>query len=193
PLLPRTVRNGPGENYPIVQPERSFRPELEVHGSNAVTDPVWGPWHVPPYETPLLLRKRLFEYFAPLQRRGLVAGPSADAAVARPGCEVAVRFLGADGLHRSSDPDLTPQRLPVQNGRGLHVRLQLRSLSGRGVGEEDEPGRVVVLQEDHADVRQTIVAHRRDRHRVRVIGLGGRRGLQPPGEVGERRLGIGGI
>ena len=62
---------------------------------------------------------------------------------------------------------------------------QFPALGAPGVGEEDEAALVQPLQQHHAGIGKAILVHGRQRHGVRIVGLGLAGLLQPLGEKTE--------
>ena len=86
---------------------------------------------------------------------------------------------------RPSTRTCRPSGVPVEEERGLRVRLELASLPARVVREEDEPALVEALQKHHPHRRSPVVSRRRERHRLRNLERLGRL-VEPPPELLER-------
>lgn len=182
---------GANEADPVVQAKGPVLPELDRHRSDAEASPIGRARDLSDRVLGGVERDRLLERETALERARLLAGPSADPAVARAAGEVGVRLGVADPGHGAAHPHLPAQALPVHDHRRLGNRRKLPSLGRVHVGVEHEAVLVRALEEHHADVRKAFGIHGRERHRGRVVRLGGGRLLQPGGEQPEGLVRLG--
>src|SRR5262249_51702217 len=123
--------------------------------------------HVPGGE----FRHPLLQCKAALQRPRLVRGPGADLAAARATGEVGVGFLRRRLFHRSFEPHLAAQRLPVEQQSALGMADQLLALGALMVGVKAEARPVEPLEHPHAQRGRAVRPHRRQAHGRRIVGL----------------------
>jgi mannose-6-phosphate isomerase-like protein (cupin superfamily) len=146
-------------------------------------------------ETSPRLRAR-YDRRAELGRAGLELVPAlddlallrderADASAGRPRLEIRVGLRRRNPFDATLDPDLAPERIPVEEQRRARVLLELATLAARVVREEDQPVLVEALQEHHADRRRARGVRGGDRHRFgRAHGAG--RLVEPARELALR-------
>src|SRR5712691_7825906 len=135
-LAPRRARRLAGELDPVVQPEWPVLPELDQERRQAVAGPIRRPRYGSDGELGGEERDRLLERVATLERRRLLAGPSADLGEARAGGEIGIGLRIVDPGDRTAQPHLPVRRLPMEQQRALPARVQLPALRTVDVGVE---------------------------------------------------------
>src|SRR5882672_12076135 len=128
-----------GKQHAVVQPKRPFLPELDPCRLEPKAGPVRRPWHRALLgKLPGVRRETALQHLAVGQRLGLVGGPGADLAVARPAREIGLRLLLGNRHDSALDPDLPRQRLPVEAQRRPRVGVELVRFAALQVGVEDK-------------------------------------------------------
>src|SRR3984957_8909108 len=113
-LRPGSTRAVAAEFDTIVQAERAVVPELELQRRDAPAAPARRARHLANNMFGGELGDRLFKGKTAFQRLRLLAGPSADLGLFRPGGEVSGGLGTGHRGHRATDAHLPAQRLPVK-------------------------------------------------------------------------------
>ena len=79
----------------------------------------------------------------------------------------------------------------MEEGRRLRPDGELPSLGAFGVGVKHEAVGVDALAQQHPGVRKTVLVHRAEGHRLRIVDLGGGGLLEPKPEQGDRIFSFG--
>src|SRR3954447_26681001 len=137
----------------------------------------------------------LVELLPRSERFALARHDRTELSVALPRREVLIRLLRGDVLDSPLYPNLTAEWPPMEEKRGLRVRLELAALPGRVMRVEDEPALAEMLHEHHPHRRRSARTRRRERHRLRHLERRARLGEPPPellervgGEIGAPEL-----
>ena len=96
---------------------------------------------------------------------------------------VGLRFGGiGDGAF---DPNLTGQRLPVEQQRGMHVDREIARFAALLVGIENEAAIIGAFQQQDARRGPSLGVHRHHRHRIGIGRFAGFGVRHPLGELDE--------
>src|SRR3546814_5058893 len=105
--------------------------------------------HLKPFVARLHGREPRLEGRAAIERTRLIRGPGAELRIAAAGGEIGIGLGIGDDAHGAFDANLPAQRFPVEKERGLRIFSKVIRLAALLVGVEDEPTRVMPLQEHH--------------------------------------------
>ena len=128
-----------------MQTERPVVPELDRDRHDAIAGPVRRARYGADDVFGGVDGNRFLEGEPAFQRARLLARPGADLRTLRAGREIGVGLLGRDALDRPADADLTVQRLPVEQKRGLRIGGQFPALVAFSVGVEHEAALIDAL------------------------------------------------
>src|SRR4051794_2636643 len=171
-----------------MQAIRTMLPEFPSRRNESEAAPRRRARHRPSVELLIQPFDPLVELLPRSERFALARHDRTKLSVALPRREVLIRLLRGDVLDSPLYPNLTAEWPPVEEKRGLRVRLELASLPGRVMRVEDEPALIEALQEHHPHRGRPARTRRRERrglrHLQRRAGLG-----EPPPELLE---GVGG-
>src|SRR5436190_12774527 len=173
----------------VVQAVLAVLPELPDLGHEPVAAPVVRQRRVGVGVARRQLGDPTLERLATLDQLALRRGERADLTGAGPAADIALGLLPRGGSHRSLDPHLAAERLPMEEHRGARVGLELARLAAHVVGEEDEALLVGALEQHHPRGGRAVRRRRRDRHRLGQLHPGGA-GLLEPGLEHAERIGI---
>ena len=190
-LGPVSVWFGAREGDAVVQAEGAVMPELDGDGHNAKAGPVRRARHGADGIFCGVDGNGLLEREAAFERAGLLAGPCADAAIARAALEIGVGIGIADLLDRTANTHLALQALPVEHDGCLSGGEELRALGGAGIGVEYEALRIITLHQDHANIGHAFGINGGECHGIRIIGFAGLGIVKPCLKEIERLLGGG--
>src|SRR5680860_1362277 len=137
-LGPGFVRRGAPECDPVVQPERTASPELDLERNEPIAAPIR---RAGDFALTKVLGDALhfrFQGCTACERPRLTRGPGADAALAMARGEIGVGFSLGRWLDRPAHADLASQALPVEEKRRLRVGGKLMALGAFAIRIEDE-------------------------------------------------------
>ena len=100
--------------------------------------------------------------------------------------EVRLGLVARDARDGSFDPDLTVELGPVEERRGVRVRVELLGLAAVVVGVEDQPALVEATQEHDTRRRPPVPGRGRDGHRRGLVVSGDLRVGVPSFELRKR-------
>ena len=158
-------------------------PELDRIRFEHVAAPALGPRHLVAGQELLELS---LEPVAALDRLALARGGSRGAGAGRARGPIRVGFLRRHPAHRPLDPNLAPERLPVDDERRARVLVELAALAALVAGEEREAALVRALQQEHARGRTPVGVRGRQRHSLRGRHSRSPRLLEPAVELRNR-------
>ncbi len=116
----------------------------------------------------------------------LIARPCADLAWSRATRKIFVTDRIARRAHRSFDPNLSIELIPVKVKRGVGMLLQFNSLATQAIREKDCAMFVKSTKQDGADRRHPIAADGREMHRIGIRNRKLTRFIEPSEELHDR-------
>src|SRR5579862_404386 len=125
-------------------------PELDFAGIDTISSPMFWTLRAGFRIPGLQFRKLGFQSGSRLHDRALFGNGGAEPAAARPRVEILIRFGWCHFGHAAGDANLTVERSPIENQRGIRVFLKLLTFAAFVVREEDEALLVDAFEQHHS-------------------------------------------